>query len=223
MNTSDWKDGKFIVGERFKELRESLDRVMGKCTQEELAKELGMSKGQISNIENCKRTPSLNELIKYSDKFRVPIEYLLGKIDTKSYKNVDIGHYFGLNDKAVEWFKKEGQKDFSLVTVINNICEINYATEFFMSLLKYFKEDCADWTSNNRKLFVGDIDDKEKIILGKMISANTLNELTKLKLYQTLSTMKNIFDKKGFDCKDFSSLTEKNIEHCFRVVVDIEE
>ena len=56
-----------------------------------------------------------------------------------------------------------------------------------------------------------------------MISANTLNELTKLKLYQTLSTMKNIFDKKGFDCKDFSSLTEKNIEHCFRVVVDIEE
>ena len=42
MNTFDWKDKKFIVGERFKELRESLDRINGKCTQKELAKELAL-------------------------------------------------------------------------------------------------------------------------------------------------------------------------------------
>lgn len=220
MNISDLKVGKFIAGERFKELRESLDKVTGKCTQEQLAKELGISKAQISNIESGKRMPSLNELIKYSDKFRVPIEYLLGKIDTKDFKNIDIGYSFGLSDKAIRWFKAEGQKDFSLVTVLNNICEIDYATEFFMCLLEYFNEDCADWTGKNHKLFVGNINDKEKFILGKMISANTLNELTKLKLYQTLATMKNIFDKKGFDCKDFSSLTKKSIEHYLSFTVD---
>ena len=222
MNTFEWKDKKFIVGERFKELRESLDKINGKCTQEELAKELGICKAQISNIESGKRTPSLNELIKYSDKFKVPIEYLLGKIDTKSYKNVNIGYYLGLNDKAIEWLKKGKQNDFSLVTVLNNICEINYATEFFTDLLEYFIKDNTSFT-RKPKLFVGEIDDKEKTIIGEMISVNTLKELTKLKLYQTLATMKNIFDKKGFECKDISSLTEKNFENFFRLIVDDNE
>lgn len=213
MNISDLKVGKFIVGERFKELRESLDKVTGKCTQEQLAKELGISKAQISNIESGKRMPSLNELIKYSDKFRVPIEYLLGKIDTKDFKNIDIGYSFGLSDKAIKWLKAEGQKEFSPVVVINNICEIGYAEDFFLDLLKYFKDDYTKQTEKGAGFFVGSINTKECYIRGEVVSPKTVNELTKLKLYQTLATMKNIFDKKGFNCKDLSSLTRVDLEN----------
>jgi len=221
MNIKDWKVGKFIVGERFKELRESLDKVTGKCTQEQLAKELGISKAQISNIESGKRMPSLNELIKYSDKFRVPIEYLLGKIETKDFKYMEIGYYLGLSDKTIKWLKAEGQKDFSSVAVLNNICEIGYAEDFFMDLLKYFKEDYTKRVENDAGLFVGSINKKECSIIGEVVSAKTINELTKLKLYQTLATMKNVFNKKGFSCKDLSSLTRIDLENYFYNIINL--
>ena len=74
--------GYSIKGERFKLLREERDYELDKnkkCTQGMLAKELGISNAQISDLERGVKTPSFNELVRYSDYFDVPMEYLLGK------------------------------------------------------------------------------------------------------------------------------------------------
>ena len=71
------------VKKRFKELREELNTMEKDCTQDMLAKEIGVQKPQISELENGKRLPSINELIAYSRYFKAPMEYLLGITDNR--------------------------------------------------------------------------------------------------------------------------------------------
>ena len=62
--------------ERFKYLRN--EKGIG---QEDLAKELGVSKGIISLWENGLREPGISSLKAISDYFDVPSDYLIGRID----------------------------------------------------------------------------------------------------------------------------------------------
>ena len=61
------------IGSRIKEKRESIG-----MTQEELAAELGVSKGAIGNYESGKREPDYETLLKLGEYFNCSIDYLLG-------------------------------------------------------------------------------------------------------------------------------------------------
>lgn len=66
-----------LFHERFNELREKSGK-----TQTSIAKELGMSKQQLSYYVNG-REPDYDTLIKIAKLFNISIDYLLGVIDEK--------------------------------------------------------------------------------------------------------------------------------------------
>ncbi len=66
-----------VFGERLKELRCSK-----KMTQVELAELLGVTKTQISDLENAKTTTSFEKLVFLCEYFEVSADYLLGLSDT---------------------------------------------------------------------------------------------------------------------------------------------
>lgn len=86
-----------IHGERIEELR----KVM-KVTQEELAKRIGISKSQLSRIENGEtKSLSSNLLIKLADEFDVSTDYILGRSNIQSRRNYDVSS-LGLSEKAIQ-------------------------------------------------------------------------------------------------------------------------
>lgn len=48
---------------------------------EQLGKEIGSTKGTISNLENGNKKPSLDMLIKLANYFNISIDYLVGRTD----------------------------------------------------------------------------------------------------------------------------------------------
>jgi len=85
---------------RLKKLREERE-----LNQSQLAKELNISRGSISYYENQERTPDIETLDSVSKYFDVPVDFLLGNIDTKEKENITIGNELGLSDDAINVFK----------------------------------------------------------------------------------------------------------------------
>ena len=86
-----------IHGERLEELRK-----VQKITQEELAKRIGISKSQLSRIENGEtKTLSSNLLISLADEFDVSTDYILGRSNVQSRRNYDV-FSLGLSEKAIQ-------------------------------------------------------------------------------------------------------------------------
>lgn len=82
---------------RLKELREESG-----LTQEQLANELGVSRGAISYYEKGTRTPDIefiNSLYEFFN-FEYSIEYLLGYSNNKQKEYVDMSEVYGLSDHA---------------------------------------------------------------------------------------------------------------------------
>ena len=67
---------KFIFGARIKELRTAKGD-----TQSQIAALLGVTKTQISDIENGKTTTSIEKLVQLADYFGVSLDYLTGRSD----------------------------------------------------------------------------------------------------------------------------------------------
>ena len=67
---------KNIFSERVKELRKSK-----KATQSDIASLLGVTKTQISDLENGKTTTSIERLCLLADFFNVSLDYLCGRSD----------------------------------------------------------------------------------------------------------------------------------------------
>ena len=85
-----------IHGERIEDLRK-----VQKITQEELARRIGISKSQLSRIENGE-TKSLNSslLIRLAEEFDVSTDYILGISNVQSRRNYDVSS-LGLSEKAI--------------------------------------------------------------------------------------------------------------------------
>lgn len=67
-----------IIGSIIKDLREHYG-----YTQRELSKVLGISSGCLSKYETGKTIPAPDILIKMSDVFKVPVDYIIGKNNIK--------------------------------------------------------------------------------------------------------------------------------------------
>ena len=125
------------VKKRFKELREELNTMEKDCTQDMLAKEIGVQKPQISELENGKRLPSINELIAYSRYFKAPMEYLLGITDNRHHENINAGSELGLSDEVINalklWIEKSPK--CNIISILNQIFKIGYGYTFFNALM----------------------------------------------------------------------------------------
>ena len=83
---------KNIFAQRLKMLRKSR-----KCTQLTLAELLGITRTQISDLENGKTSTSIERLYMLADYFNVSIDYLVGRTDLPIV----------LTDDCVELFSPE--------------------------------------------------------------------------------------------------------------------
>ena len=74
---------------------------MQKITQEELARRIGVSKSQLSRIENGEtKTLSSNLLIRLAEEFDVSTDYILGISNVQSRQNYDVSS-LGLSEIAI--------------------------------------------------------------------------------------------------------------------------
>jgi len=152
------------IAKRFKCLRENLHTIAKNCTQDMLSDELGITKTQISELENGKREPSITELKAYSQKFKIPIEYLLGLSNNMQYENINIGKELGLSDKTIstlkQWHKenefdptKKGwqKEDRSNAFLLNYMFEVDEAYNFFSELHKFCYNTPSYFIDENSK------------------------------------------------------------------------
>lgn len=93
--------------ERFKRILKDLRTEKG-LSQDEFAKELGISKGAVSYYETGQRVPDIVVLSAIADYFEVSTDFLLGRTETKSV-NEDVQaacKVTGLSEEAVDNLKK---------------------------------------------------------------------------------------------------------------------
>lgn len=109
-----------ITNERIKELREEEGK-----TQDELAKDLHISREALANFET-RRGITEDRLQDIADHFNTTVDYLLGKTNVRCNDNEDyqlIGKYTGLNDNAIKVLK-------NLKTISPNVIDtLNYLIE----------------------------------------------------------------------------------------------
>lgn len=85
------------LGERIKELRKS-----SKMTQVDLAKKLGITKGTVSTWETGNRTPGFDALNFMCDLFEVSLDYLMGRTDNNTYREITDADIEFMDKIAVE-------------------------------------------------------------------------------------------------------------------------
>lgn len=111
-------DVKHIFAVRLKALREELG-----MSQNQLAKELDISRGSISFYENGQRTADIETLEKVAKFFKVDYDYLMGKSASRYNKGdaEQILDSLQLSDKSIE----------NIVCYNKKIPEINVVDEIF--------------------------------------------------------------------------------------------
>lgn len=193
------------VKKRFKELREELNTMEKDCTQDMLAKEIGVQKPQISELENGKRLPSINELIAYSRYFKAPMEYLLGITDNRHHENINAGSELGLSDEVITalklWIEKSPK--CNIISILNQIFKIGYGYTFFNALSHYFYGECSGmFTANGFSLYAEDNIQAMGNDISKIISINKkdIEYIFQHKLYDLLAEIKKELKEKNFEC-----------------------
>ncbi|MGT2648087.1 helix-turn-helix domain-containing protein [Streptococcus uberis] len=119
-----------------KKLRQNYKR---KLTQEELAKEIGVTKLTISRWENNERTPKADKAKVLADFFEVDLEYLLGTREVnfgKTLKDLREMHYLTIDDAA-----KELDIDVDILSELENQKEPNVSKKMLKKLSKFFDVD----------------------------------------------------------------------------------
>lgn len=126
-------------GENFKFLRES-HQIDGKpCTVRQLEEKfsksgIGISYSTISDIENERREPTVEQAQIYHDYFDVPFDYLTGELKIRTKELVDIGRKTGLSEKSINKILKYNSENNITwgMDLINSFIESdNFETLFF--------------------------------------------------------------------------------------------
>lgn len=87
-------------------LPEILKELRGKLTQEEVAKQIGLSRARYSHYENGRSEPDNEMLQKLANYFNVSVDYLLGRTTIKDPDVSVAGKEFTLTPEEFEVFKE---------------------------------------------------------------------------------------------------------------------
>lgn len=198
------------VGARYRQLRSSLDTIQKDCTIVELSKEISISPAQISELENDKKFPSITELTTYADYFNVPVDYLLGRIDTIDYENQKISSSLGLSDKAIErlvYMSKNKESSTNHLSIINCIFESGCDDEFWELLYYYLFCDLKDIYQDTE---IKDTDmvnttfecNKKKVNF--MIPIYEADNIHRMAFISTLDAIKKKIREKGYKAENLN-------------------
>lgn len=195
------------IKERFRALREELNTYEKDCTQDMLSKQIYIQKPQISELENGKRLPSINELKAYSRFFNAPMEYLLGESDSRDYNNTMTTKELGLSDEVINALKlwKEKSPKCNIIYVLNQIFKLGYGYSFFNALSRYFYGECNKFLMSGKGFKM--LTDNKVQIVGKDLSKSTtltnkgVERIYQYELYDLLSEIKKQLKENKFECE----------------------
>ncbi len=120
---------------RLKQIRETAG-----LTQEQFAKELGVSRGTISYYEKGERTPDIEFLDSLYDYFQctVPFDFLLGNTDNIKEEHRNMYDFYGLTDKACDELDRDNNLGHLISAILGH--RDFYALHLaYEDLLKYYK------------------------------------------------------------------------------------
>ena len=119
---------------RLKELRDAAG-----LTQEQLAKELKVSRGAISYYEKSERTPDIEFLDSVCLFFNLPIDYVLGYTENINKEYINMYEMFGLTDNACSVLdESDGYLGHIISHIITNN-DFEGIEELFISIIKNYK------------------------------------------------------------------------------------
>lgn len=119
---------------RLKELRDAAG-----LTQEQLAKELKVSRGAISYYEKGERTPDIEFLDSVCLFFNLPIDYVLGYTENINKEYINMYEMFGLTDNACSVLdESDGYLGHIISHIITNN-DFEGIEELFISIIKNYK------------------------------------------------------------------------------------
>lgn len=110
----------------------------------QLAKEIGISAGALSNYSNDSASAGMDAIIKIADYFCVSVDWLLGRSPVKSPNPTirEVCIYTGLSEKAVEFFHSRTMPDLeigpSYLFFLNRLIESAEFDIFVDNLCQYF-------------------------------------------------------------------------------------
>jgi transcriptional regulator with XRE-family HTH domain len=104
---------KKVLGIRLKELRSSKNK-----TQEQIAKELGITRAAYSHFENDRNEPDFATLSKLANYYDVSTDYLVGNSDKK--------HYYSLTDKDNLDIAEQAQ---NIINGLDTSADVNFYGE----------------------------------------------------------------------------------------------
>lgn len=149
-------------------------------SQDEFAKELGISKGAVSYYETGQRVPDIVVLSAFADYFGVSTDYLLGRTETKSIdEDMQIAcKVTGLSEDAISGMYKNICKVFFLrdeisthseeyKEVVNILSELLQDEDFWFWILDL---KCLKETSNERVEYIGNTGSDEFVIAGDLLN-----------------------------------------------------
>lgn len=117
--------------------------------QEKFAEKVGIGVTSISKYRNGLSFPKFEFIEKIAKELNVSPEYLLGKSETKEYKNNQISKLFGLNDNAIDVLSVSFNKEYINTIFDNDIDSVNY----FMEKLKNYVD-----AQNKQKIIKDDLE-----------------------------------------------------------------
>ena len=165
--------------ERFKRILKDLRTEKG-LSQDEFAKELGISKGAVSYYETGQRVPDIVVLSAIADYFEVSTDFLLGRTETKSV-NEDVQaacKVTGLSEEAIYWMKKNICSTFFLdyepdivvsdgykraLSIINELFQYGTFWDWILTL------DNLKETSNDRVKCIGNTGTNDIEMAGELL------------------------------------------------------
>lgn len=206
-------------GKNIKSLRE-MHQVDGKiCTVRQLSEifsqnGIGISYSTISDIENERREPTVEQVQIYHDFFNVPFDFLTGETKTQKKSLIDICNYTGLSEKAIESLvilknKSDSRAYIDLLSCIIADCNFEYflgllegyivpnsqetTASFSMSSVTFNNKDiCAFAASNALRNILENVEDE--FLSEYQTTQDRLNILTK-ELYRRAGIQYNGNDK----------------------------
>ena len=195
---------------RLKQIRETAG-----LTQEQFAKELGVSRGAISYYEIGERTPDiefLDSLYEYFH-FTVPYDFLLGDTDNIKKEHRNMYEHYGLTDLACDHLENVPKRGHIISTILGHEDFSLLENAYDYVIQKYKNFDSIDF--NYISFLVTDC--FERIIYDSLIALGELNlsdeEKEKRKVLYEKWRKEFEFKQKQWEAEEEQYEKQRELEH----------
>ncbi len=114
----------------------------GGKTQNDIAKEIGISASSLSKYVGKADTPNMYIFLRIADYFGVSLDYLYGRTNCRQIENINISERTGLSEEAIiQLSAKKGSSSY--MTILNYLITekklLRYLTNYLLGFMKHMK------------------------------------------------------------------------------------